>query len=685
MDMREALSLDDRMRQFGMEPDAKRNMLLPLPTDMRTEADPRKWDMSDWTAPEWLYEGARAFNLPGHVARGGEYEAKDVTDMGLALMGMGTTGAAMGMSPRGSLGMFAGRGAKTADLDQMKQAESMLDSGADRADVWQQTGWMRGPDGKMRFEIDDSAAVANSIGKKGRNRLPDALSHPDLYDAYPDLSGVGVQLRGKTGMDSVYYPSADSMKIGQYAGVGDLPPEVRRAQLQETLAGINLKLKNLSERVGGRITPGSSEHEEYIALNALWQKTENSAGKTTGSSAVPSKSVVLHETQHGIQGREGFAEGGSSSGRSVKAYDTYRRLAGEAEARNVQTRMDMTPEQRLAEPPWTTLDVPEADQIVRMGGGGAQMSQALLPMDEASRMARADSGGFNVDAYHGTRSDIDAFESGDIGSHFGTTEQANKRLKGTQRDRGMDGENVLPVKLKVENSLELPDLGEWDNPEVAVRGLLETPWGKTHESELSEILSEASDIARQFEDVDAWKASSEAADYLYEVRRMIEADGYDSIKYKNLVENKYGDEAGLRPDAQAKYDLVNRQYHELRNKMGSKPDLPPNSNAAQIRAWLDSPRPQPSPEDTRMLDALLAERNRIMDTGGNDPYSYVVLDPSNIRSRFAAFDPARADSADILAMGGSPIAAAPLAVEQKQKPTITPEMMRALAYSTGGA
>jgi hypothetical protein len=34
-------------------------------------------------------------------------------------------------------------------------------------------------------------------------------------------------------------------------------------------------------------------------------------------------------------------------------------------------------------------------------------------------------------------------------------------------------------------------------------------------------------------------------------------------------------------------------------------------------------------------------------------------------------------------MGGSPIAAAPLAVEQK--PTITPEMMDALLYSTGGA
>ena len=55
----------------------------------------------------------------------------------------------------------------------------------------------------------------------------------------------------------------------------------------------------------------------------------------------------------------------AGGGSSAKAKDEYRRLAGEAEARNVQTRMDYSPEQRMAEPPWETLDVPEADQIVR--------------------------------------------------------------------------------------------------------------------------------------------------------------------------------------------------------------------------------------------------------------------------------------------------------------------------------
>jgi hypothetical protein len=53
------------------------------------------------------------------------------------------------------------------------------------------------------------------------------------------------------------------------------------------------------------------------------------------------------------------------------AYDEpgelYRRTSGEVEARNVQTRRDMTPDQRRATPPWETEDVPRAQQIVRFG------------------------------------------------------------------------------------------------------------------------------------------------------------------------------------------------------------------------------------------------------------------------------------------------------------------------------
>jgi hypothetical protein len=105
------------------------------------------------------------------------------------------------------------------------------------------------------------------------------------------------------------------------------------------------------------------------------------------------------------------------------AHDKYERLAGEAEARNVQTRMDYTPEQRQAAAPWTTLDVPESELVVRGNSKGPMMSvskaQAIeelekrgIPMDYDSRMARAKEQVFKPrkKLYHGSSDDIDAFD-----------------------------------------------------------------------------------------------------------------------------------------------------------------------------------------------------------------------------------------------------------------------------------
>jgi hypothetical protein len=53
---------------------------------------------------------------------------------------------------------------------------------------------------------------------------------------------------------------------------------------------------------------------------------------------------------------------------SGQAYDLYRRLAGEVEARNIQTRRLMTVEERLANPPEETEDIEGDDQIIVIAG-----------------------------------------------------------------------------------------------------------------------------------------------------------------------------------------------------------------------------------------------------------------------------------------------------------------------------
>lgn len=47
-------------------------------------------------------------------------------------------------------------------------------------------------------------------------------------------------------------------------------------------------------------------------------------------------------------------------------FQNYQRMAGEAEARNVQRRLNWTPAERKAAPPWLTLDVPENELLVHI-------------------------------------------------------------------------------------------------------------------------------------------------------------------------------------------------------------------------------------------------------------------------------------------------------------------------------
>lgn len=74
------------------------------------------------------------------------------------------------------------------------------------------------------------------------------------------------------------------------------------------------------------------------------------------------RDTLLHELQHAIQNKEGFAYGGTLE--NTKDRDTYSRLAGEVEARNVTTRRDLGLLERARILPETTEDTYRSEQIV---------------------------------------------------------------------------------------------------------------------------------------------------------------------------------------------------------------------------------------------------------------------------------------------------------------------------------
>lgn len=177
--------------------------------------------------------------------------------------------------------------------------------------------------------------------------------------------------------------------------------------------------------------------------------------------------------------------------------------------------------------------------------------------------------------YHGTRSDIDAFDPSmvDLGVHVGTKGQANSRLedlirkedpvytgpfsnfsniegqKPTSSFRSVtgpaEGAQILPLKVRADYPLRMPDVGEWDRSEV-VMYYIEKMLGEDGDPRLKDAFAdfdfdELDNVRDQFYDNAEWKASVENREFLDEIRDRIKDAGYDSIVYKNAVEGSRGE------------------------------------------------------------------------------------------------------------------------------------------------
>jgi len=167
----------------------------------------------------------------------------------------------------GTSEMFVGRGAEGADLSKLDEAKKILkerdglpfwkkDNISDIEATRTKTGWFRDKDGDWRFEIDDSKSHLNDnflddlAANNHENRaywIEDLIQHDTLFENYPELRK----------MDVVF----------------------------EDLS---------SQGARGIAFP------DHIRLENKLSKKEV-------------KSVLLHELQHQVQGKEGFARGGDSS------------------------------------------------------------------------------------------------------------------------------------------------------------------------------------------------------------------------------------------------------------------------------------------------------------------------------------------------------------------------------------
>lgn len=320
----------------------------------------------EFGAPEVAVDLAKAFGAFGHAAQGGTVTPEEAAMVSLDLAGGGLLSSrAPGAVPKGNvLGIFAGPSAKTADKKALSLAKQLAEKGASRDEIWRDTGWFKDVDGAWKFEIDDSGAKAIVTAPKNKSRIDFAKDYYELTGHPPEKFATG-QL-----------PEVDKQAL-KWA---DLQMSGNPVPVSQPVAG-HLQHPDLYD---------AYDFSETTAVRApgmreLRGSFDPSMDEITYGGGIigrygDDKSTLLHELQHAVQHREGFAKGGSPTefrylkgselARGVTPYEKYKRLAGEAEARNVQKRMDYTAAQRQAEPPWSTLDVPENELIVRKDYSG---------------------------------------------------------------------------------------------------------------------------------------------------------------------------------------------------------------------------------------------------------------------------------------------------------------------------
>lgn len=301
------------------------------------------------------------------------------------------------------LPMFAGVGAKTADRASFNIASKMKEAGVADREIHAQTGWTFGfPDGRPRFEIDDSAATGHFTHlPPSTDRLSEkAISHPSVYQAYPELSKIsqlGLRESKEAGsfsptyIDDAYSGGSLLAKAPDETGIKSVGlHELQHAvQQQEGFARggspdnfaigpmFNPKARDMATELSDEITGGGRASMDEIQFGLRSYK--GAYGNSVGLKKV-----------NDIAGKYGFTNIDDAISflklEDVKRspFGQYQRLAGEAEARLTQSRMNMTAAERAASYPPSMFDVPVDQQIVRFGDGPA-MSTNNQPLVNALR------------------------------------------------------------------------------------------------------------------------------------------------------------------------------------------------------------------------------------------------------------------------------------------------------------
>lgn len=271
-------------------------------------------------------------------------------------------------SPVGGLaGMFIGKGAKTWDAIAAQKADDLLKQGIDPRDVWKQTGTLKGVDGALRQEIPDNLARAKPMdewswgnretvksGDSTTSAAGEFLQHDALQGAYPDgMLDFGDANRRLT------MTVKPSMSGGSYDNEYNIALGMDGNAINKS-TGLHELQHAIQQREGwarGGSPNTAMEVRPLADIVGASSKLQDKiiALKQTGATVDPETGLSLQAMESNLNSlSEQYKEAQSffSKHGEITPHEADRRLAGEAEARLTQSRMGLDAAQRLQHYPY---------------------------------------------------------------------------------------------------------------------------------------------------------------------------------------------------------------------------------------------------------------------------------------------------------------------------------------------
>lgn len=267
---------------------------------------------------------------------------------------------------------------RTARMDNLSVARKMEEEKKDAKAIKMATGWERGADGKWRYEMPD-AKIKDTKNVGGGHivkryeddmlwnggKLSKAIDAPELFKAYPQLKDVRIEtdaIMNDMPSNGEYDSKTNTITI--HADELKYMNGILNHEIQHAIQDIEGFAKGGSPRlVRGEVKKRFDEVTKQI-------KQLRAEGKEDEAKALIEKNRGLYNA---YQKNDDF--------------NSYKSLAGEVEARNVQERMNMTPEERRKTLAESTEDVARKDQIFL---GVGDVSFSLRDMADGKESGAAD-------------------------------------------------------------------------------------------------------------------------------------------------------------------------------------------------------------------------------------------------------------------------------------------------------